>query len=67
MFSRQLALLLESGTDIVTSLDLLQEQMDNQTLKNSSVRWPPISAAAVRCRWLSASTPGLSLRCTTGQ
>jgi type IV pilus assembly protein PilC len=34
MFSRQLALLLESGTDIVTSLDLLQEQIDNQILKN---------------------------------
>jgi len=33
MFSRQFALLLESGTDIVTSLDLLQEQMDNQTMK----------------------------------
>jgi type IV pilus assembly protein PilC len=33
MFSRQLALLLESGTDIVTSLDLLQEQMTNETLK----------------------------------
>jgi type IV pilus assembly protein PilC len=33
MFSRQLALLLESGTDIVTSLDLLQEQTDNQTLR----------------------------------
>ena len=33
MFSRQLALLLEAGTDIVTSLDLLQEQTDNQTLK----------------------------------
>jgi type IV pilus assembly protein PilC len=32
MFSRQLALLLESGTDIVTSLDLLQSQIDNQTL-----------------------------------
>jgi type IV pilus assembly protein PilC len=31
MFSRQLALLLESGTDIATSLDLLQEQSDNQT------------------------------------
>ncbi len=30
MFSRQLALLLESGTDIATSLDLLQEQSDNQ-------------------------------------
>jgi len=33
MFSRQLALLLESGTDIVTSLDLLQNQIANQTLK----------------------------------
>ena len=33
MFSRQLALLLESGTDIVTSLDLLQSQMTNRTLK----------------------------------
>ena len=33
MFSRQLALLLEAGTDIVTSLDLLQDQIDNQTLK----------------------------------
>ena len=33
MFSRQLALLLEAGTDIVTSLDLLQEQTDNQTLR----------------------------------
>jgi type IV pilus assembly protein PilC len=32
MFSRQLALLLESGTDIATSLDLLREQTDNQTL-----------------------------------
>ena len=32
MFSRQLALLLESGTDIVTSLDLLQSQIDNKTL-----------------------------------
>ena len=32
MFSRQLALLLESGTDIVTSLDLLQDQISNQTL-----------------------------------
>ena len=32
MFSRQLALLLESGTDIVTALDLLQDQIDNQTL-----------------------------------
>ncbi len=33
MLSRQLALLLESGTDIVTSLDLLQVQTDNQTLR----------------------------------
>jgi type IV pilus assembly protein PilC len=33
MFSRQLALLLESGTDIVTSLDLLQEQTASETLK----------------------------------
>jgi len=33
MFSRQLALLLEAGTDIVTSLDLLQEQMTSQTLR----------------------------------
>jgi len=33
MFSRQLALLLESGTDIVTSLDLLQGQLTNQTLQ----------------------------------
>jgi len=33
MFSRQLALLLESGTDIVTSLDLLQDQIANPTLK----------------------------------
>jgi len=33
MFSRQLALLLESGTDIVTALDLLQNQITNQTLQ----------------------------------
>jgi len=33
MFSRQLALLLESGTDIVTSLDLLQNQITNKTLR----------------------------------
>jgi len=33
MFSRQLALLLESGTDIVTSLDLLQGQVTNPNLK----------------------------------
>ncbi|HEY86846.1 MAG TPA: type II secretion system F family protein, partial [Dehalococcoidia bacterium] len=35
MFSRQLALLLESGTDIVTSLELLQSQVTNKTLKNT--------------------------------
>lgn len=35
MFSRQLALLLESGTDIVTALDLLQEQTASQTLKRT--------------------------------
>ena len=35
MFSRQLALLLESGTDIVTSLDLLQAQATNPTLKKA--------------------------------
>ncbi|HXZ95235.1 MAG TPA: type II secretion system F family protein [Dehalococcoidia bacterium] len=33
MFSRQLALLLESGTDIVTALDLLQGQITNKTLQ----------------------------------
>jgi type IV pilus assembly protein PilC len=33
MFSRQLALLLESGTDIVTSLELLQSQVTNQVLR----------------------------------
>jgi type IV pilus assembly protein PilC len=33
MFSRQLALLLESGTDIVTALDLLQSQITNKTLQ----------------------------------
>lgn len=35
MFSRQLALLLESGTDIVTALDLLQDQTTSQTLKRT--------------------------------
>jgi len=35
MFFRQLALLLESGTDIVTSLDLLQEQIINKALKKT--------------------------------
>jgi len=33
MFSRQLALLLESGTDIVTSLDLLQSQITHRGFK----------------------------------
>jgi type IV pilus assembly protein PilC len=33
MFSRQLALLLESGTDIVTSLELLESQVTNQILR----------------------------------
>lgn len=33
MFSRQMALLLESGTDIVTSLELLQSQLTNYTLR----------------------------------
>jgi len=33
MFSRQFALLLEAGTDIVTSLELLQSQVTNRMLK----------------------------------
>jgi type IV pilus assembly protein PilC len=33
LFSRQLALLLESGTDIVTSLELLQDQTTNSKFK----------------------------------
>jgi type IV pilus assembly protein PilC len=33
MFSRQLALLLESGTDIVASLELLQEQITNKSFQ----------------------------------
>jgi type IV pilus assembly protein PilC len=33
MFSRQLALLLEAGTDVVTSLELLQAQVANRSLK----------------------------------
>ncbi len=33
LFTRQLALLLESGTDIVTSLELLQAQMTGRNLK----------------------------------
>jgi type IV pilus assembly protein PilC len=35
MFSRQLALLLESGTDIVASLELLQGQVTNRTLQKA--------------------------------
>jgi type IV pilus assembly protein PilC len=35
MFSRQLALLLESGTDIVTALDLLQGQITDKTLQKT--------------------------------
>ncbi len=35
MFSRQLALLLESGTDIVASLELLQHQVTNKILKKA--------------------------------
>ncbi len=35
MFSRQLALLLQSGTDIVTSLELLQGQITGRTLKRA--------------------------------
>ena len=34
LFARQLALLLESGTDIVTSLELLQDQTTNKTFRN---------------------------------
>ena len=33
MFSRQLALLLESGTDLVSSLELLQKQITNKNLQ----------------------------------
>ncbi len=33
MFSRQLALLLESGTDVVTALELLQVQMTNRSFR----------------------------------
>lgn len=35
MFSRQLALLLQSGTDIVTSLELLQGQVTGRTMKRA--------------------------------
>jgi type IV pilus assembly protein PilC len=34
LFSRQLALLLESGTNMITALELLQSQMDNKRFKN---------------------------------
>lgn len=34
LFSRQLALLLDSGIDIVTALELLQDQVDNRAFKN---------------------------------
>jgi len=34
MFSRQLALLVEAGTDIASALDLLREQIANRTLRN---------------------------------
>jgi len=54
MFSRQLALLLEAGTDIVTSLDLLQDQIDNQTLKRI------ISAVASDIRGGSSLSTALS-------
>jgi type IV pilus assembly protein PilC len=33
MFSRQMALLLESGTDIIAALDLLQDQVGDANLK----------------------------------
>jgi type IV pilus assembly protein PilC len=35
LFSRQLALLLESGTDIVTALELIQSQITNRALKKT--------------------------------
>jgi type IV pilus assembly protein PilC len=35
MFSRQLALLIESGVDIAAALDLLREQIANKTLENT--------------------------------
>jgi type IV pilus assembly protein PilC len=54
MFSRQMALLLESGTDIVTALDLLQEQTDSQTLKTI------ISEVAADIRAGSAFSAALS-------
>jgi type IV pilus assembly protein PilC len=55
MFSRQLALLLESGTDIVASLELLQGQVTNRTLRRvigevvSDIRsGNPLSAALMK-------------------
>jgi len=54
MFSRQLALLLESGTDIVTSLELLQAQTTNNSLKRvigevvSDIRGGSSLSAALR-------------------
>ncbi|MFC1875297.1 type II secretion system F family protein [Chloroflexota bacterium] len=55
MFSRQLALLLESGTDIVASLELLQGQVVNRTLRRvigevvSDIRsGSPLSAALMK-------------------
>jgi len=54
MFSRQLALLLESGTDIVTSLELIQNQVTNQSLKKvitqviSDIRGGSSLSAAMR-------------------
>jgi type IV pilus assembly protein PilC len=54
MLSRQLALLLESGTDIVTSLDLLQSQVTNQALRKV------ISEVAADIRGGSALSMALS-------
>ena len=54
MFSRQLALLLESGTDIVTSLELIQNQVTHQSLKKvitqviSDIRGGSSLSAAMR-------------------
>ena len=48
MFSRQLALLLESGTDIVASLELLQGQVANRAFRRvigHSRRQPAIGGA----------------------
>lgn len=54
MFSRQLALLLESGTDIVASLELLQDQVTNRILRRvigevvSDIRGGSSLSAALR-------------------